>query len=114
VSKSFFLCALEDIPDRGARGFAPMRIGSPPLFAVRRGRSVFIYRDTCPHQGAQLAWRRDAYLSADAHRIVCWAHGARFEIESGECTEGPCLGQRLAPVPFEVDARGRIHLKGLA
>lgn len=109
-----FLCALDDIPDGGARGFAVTRTGSGAVFAVRRGRSVFIYRDLCPHEGARLAWRRDAYLSADACRIVCWAHGAHFDIETGQCVAGPCLGQRLSRVAFELEGVGAIHLKGLA
>jgi nitrite reductase/ring-hydroxylating ferredoxin subunit len=110
VSTSLLLCALGDIPDGGARGFEPPRPGSAPVFAVRRGDFVFIYRDVCPHEGARLPWRRDAYLSPDGRQIVCWAHGARFEIESGRCLQGPCRGQLLSSVAFEVSAAGDIHL----
>ncbi len=104
------LCRLAEIPDGGALGFNPPPTGSHPLFAVRRGACVFVYRDECPHEGTPLAWRRHAYLSADGQQIVCFAHGARFEIDTGLCIEGPCRGARLRSVPFEIDADGGIRL----
>lgn len=45
--------------------------------------------DARPHQGTPMAWRKDAYLDAAGERIVCAAHGAQFEIDSGLCTLGP-------------------------
>ena len=63
--------------------------------------------NACPHvDGAPLAWRKDAYLSADGQTIVCYGHGAVFDPESGVCVRGPCIGQRLTPVPLERDAHG--------
>ena len=109
-AESVYLCSLADIPDGGALGFNPPPGGTRPLFAVRRGRSVFVYRDECPHQGAPLAWRRNAYLSPDARQIVCFAHGARFELETGLCTAGPCVGERLQSVPAHADGTGAIRL----
>ena len=47
-----------------------------------------------------MAWRRDAYLNAAGDRIVCAAHGALFEIDSGLCVLGPCLGDRLQALPW--------------
>lgn len=63
--------------------------------------------------GSAMAWRRDAYLNRDASRIVCSGHGAEFEIESGRCTLGPCLGQALARVELEVDVDGSVYAVGL-
>jgi nitrite reductase/ring-hydroxylating ferredoxin subunit len=106
------LCALDDIPDGTARGFCPPVSGVYPIFAIRRGPMVWLYRDECPHQGAPLAWRQHEYLSDDAQQIVCFAHGARFEIATGVCTVGPCIGQRLEQVPHEIDGEGNIRLRG--
>ena len=104
------LCSIHDLPDGGTRGFEPPVSGGHPVFIVRRGALVYAYRDECPHQGARLAWRRDEYLSYDRSRIVCWAHGAQFQIETGVCLSGPCLGQRLRSVGCRVDEAGGIHL----
>ena len=37
----------------------------------------------------------DQFLSADLQLIVCATHGAQFEIHTGRCVSGPCLGQSL-------------------
>lgn len=100
------LCRLSDVPDGGACGLPPDARGALPIVLVRRGRLAWAYRDWCPHQGAPLGWRRDRYLSHDARWILCGAHGARFEIETGLCVAGPCVGARLIRVPLRVDAAG--------
>lgn len=92
------LCHLDELPDGGSRGFDPHASGRDTIFIVRRGRSLHAYRNACPHHGTPLAWRKDAYLNAARDRIVCFAHGAEFEISSGRCTLGPCLGQALQPL----------------
>jgi nitrite reductase/ring-hydroxylating ferredoxin subunit len=58
-----------------------------------------------------MAWRKDEYLNAARDRIVCAAHGAQFDIETGVCTLGPCLGQRLQPVALTVTAAGDINIR---
>jgi nitrite reductase/ring-hydroxylating ferredoxin subunit len=55
-----------------------------------------------------MAWRKDAYMSADGSRIVCHAHGAEFLPDTGLCVRGPCLGKRLSPVPIAVDGSGDV------
>ena len=94
------LCRLADLPDGGSRGFDPAGHGQASVFAVRWGAEVHVYADRCPHEGTPMAWRRDAYLNAAGDRIVCAAHGALFEIDSGLCVLGPCLGDRLQALPW--------------
>jgi nitrite reductase/ring-hydroxylating ferredoxin subunit len=108
---SIRLVNVGDLPDPGARGFDPDRTGRDTFFVVRRGGEVRAYRDACPHFGdTPMAWRKDAYLNGDGSRIVCHAHGAQFDIASGECLLGPCLGQRLVPIAIEVTNDGDIVL----
>jgi nitrite reductase/ring-hydroxylating ferredoxin subunit len=105
------LCALDDLPQRGARGFDPSASGRDTLFVVRAGDAVYGYRDSCPHQAAPMAWRKDAYLDAQGTSIVCSAHGALFDIETGLCRLGPCIGQSLQAVPLHVTADRSIEVK---
>jgi nitrite reductase/ring-hydroxylating ferredoxin subunit len=98
------LCRFEELPDGGSRGFDPDGRGQPSVFAVRRADAVHVYADACPHHGTAMAWRRDEYLNAAGDRIVCAAHGALFEIETGLCVLGPCLGERLEAVPWRMTA----------
>lgn len=97
------LCALDDIPDGGSKGFQLERPERPPLrvFAVRRGQSLYAYVNRCPHIGTPLDWRPDAFLDREGRAIVCATHGARFRVEDGVCLAGPCVGDQLTPLPLE-------------
>lgn len=93
----------DDVPEGGARGYDPMGDGQDTLFAVRSQGVLRLWRDRCPHAGTPMAWRRHAYMNAAGDGIVCAAHGALFEPDSGLCVRGPCLGDRLQPVAFAID-----------
>jgi nitrite reductase/ring-hydroxylating ferredoxin subunit len=106
------LCRLEDIPDGDSRGFDPFRQGHDSMLVVRQGRALHAWRDSCPHiSGVPMAWRKNAYLNAARDRIVCSAHGALFDIATGVCTLGPCLGQSLEALTVVLDADDEIYLR---
>ena len=105
-----YLCHLDELPDGGARGFDPQCRGQDSLLVVRQGRRLYGYADACPHHGTPMAWRKDAYLNAARDRIVCAAHGAQFEVSTGRCTLGPCLGEALTLVPLTLDEHGGVNL----
>lgn len=104
------LCHLDDLPDGDSRGFDPRGSGRDAFFVVRQGQSLCGWLNVCPHHGAPMAWRKHAYLNAARDRIVCSAHGAQFQIHTGRCTLGPCLGQALTPVPLTLQEDGEVHL----
>jgi nitrite reductase/ring-hydroxylating ferredoxin subunit len=111
VNNGMRLCALDDIEDGASRGFDPRATGRDTMFVVRRGAQVHAYVNDCPHwPGTPLPWRRHEYLSGDRQHIACSGHGARFEIDTGTCVLGPCLGQALAPLPVRVAHDGGVHL----
>lgn len=90
-----------------------MNEGRDALFVVRRGNDLRAYRNRCPHQGASLPWRRHAYLDKDGSHIVCSAHGAKFDIDSGRCVLGPALGQSLDTVHLSTDDDGIVNVSWL-
>ena len=104
------ICPLHELPDPGAKGFT-MGGGDWPLrgFVVRRGRNVHAYVNHCPHAGFPLNWQPDAFLSPQAPLIRCAMHGALFEIETGVCVSGPCVGLGLQTLPVRVE-RGYVLL----
>jgi nitrite reductase/ring-hydroxylating ferredoxin subunit len=104
------LCHLADLPDGGARGFDPFGRGRDTVFAVRQGGAVRVWADRCPHHGTPMPWRKDAYLNAAGDRIVCAAHGALFEPDTGLCVQGPCLGERLRALPSTLTDDGELLL----
>jgi naringenin degradation protein FdeD len=97
------LCPLSELPDGGARGFLPDAHREDQLFAVRRGAAVYVYLNTCPHNWRPLDWAKDRFLACQGGDIVCFAHGAHFDVASGECTAGVCLGDHLIPVPVRTE-----------
>jgi len=104
-ASSAVVCRLEDIEDPGSKGMAVSIAGQlQDIFIVRRGDSVFGYLNSCPHTGGPLDWTPDRFLDLDGRYIQCAMHAALFRVENGRCIAGPCNGDRLTPVPVEVDA----------
>ena len=99
------LCKLSEIGDPGAKGF--LFGDQHPYFdlvVVRRGEDVYGYVNVCPHAGTPLEALPDRFLTEDRTELLCATHGARFRIEDGVCTDGPCQGQSLTVFP--------VHLEG--
>ncbi|MFX1670785.1 Rieske 2Fe-2S domain-containing protein [Paraburkholderia sp. A2WS-5] len=101
---------LSEWEERTSRGFDPEGAGQDSIFVVRL-QGLRAYLNSCPHwPGTPLAWRKDHYLDTDRQFIVCSAHGAHFEINTGVCVAGPCIGQRLTQVSLIQTAKGEICL----
>ncbi|WP_419825543.1 Rieske (2Fe-2S) protein [Sphingomonas sp.] len=97
------LCALDDVPQAGARGFVlQMRAGRFHGFVVRHEGGVSGFVDRCPHAGLPLARRLDAYLAPGGGAVACAWHGALFDPVDGGCLGGPCGGAGLTPWPVTV------------
>lgn len=100
------LCALDEIPDPGSRGF-DIDIGEDQplrLFVVRKDTVLAAYKNSCPHTGAPLEWLPDQFFDIDDSFIQCAIHGALFRPEDGRCLRGPCVGQRLESLPLLIEA----------
>jgi nitrite reductase/ring-hydroxylating ferredoxin subunit len=97
------LCRLDDIPTGQSRGFIRRR-NAHQVFAVRENDALYVYRNACPHQWLEMELARDTFLTRDGSQIMCYAHGAKFDIPTGLCTSGPCEGARLIPIPCRIEA----------
>ncbi len=92
------LCDAYELDEGRSRGFDPAGSGHDTMFVVRRN-GLHAYRNECPHwANTSMAWRKDAFLNHDGSSIVCAAHGAQFDIVTGLCTLGPCIGDSLTRV----------------
>ena len=101
-STSRFLCLISDIPENGAKGFPGREGAFTGLLAVRQNDKIYIYENACPHIGTPLDWIPDRFLTADGRHLICATHGAEFTIATGMCISGPCRGDQLTPIKFEV------------
>jgi len=107
------LCLLEEIPNGTGRGFT-LKSGAAgdrcgvDILVVRSGDRAFAYVNSCPHARSPLDWTPDRFMSRDGRHIQCATHGALFEIETGRCISGPCIGKHLTPVSIIVTGDGRV------
>jgi nitrite reductase/ring-hydroxylating ferredoxin subunit len=91
-----------DIPEGGTLAFEPSPGAFTGLFAYRRGETVRVYVNSCPHIGVSLDWAPGKFLSSDGARVVCSTHGAEFVPDDGLCVAGPCIGARLEAVMIHI------------
>ncbi|RNF33462.1 Rieske (2Fe-2S) protein [Paracoccus methylarcula] len=100
------ICAESDI--EGAHALlVTTEKGSFPLLLLRAGETIRAYVNACPHQYLPLNYRGDQLVSADGMKLMCTAHGAQFDIHTGEALQGADCG--LDAVPIEV-RDGQIHI----
>lgn len=66
-----------------------------------RGR-LFAYRNECRHIPMTMDWVENRFLSRDRCHIQCATHGARYEIDTGLCVEGPPAGEHLRKLTVEI------------
>jgi len=104
------ICRLADLSELDARAFTAGS-GEWPLrgFIVRKGEQVFAYVNRCPHAGHPLNMQPKDFLTQDGALLMCRSHGAQFEIQSGECIAGPCVGKRLRAIDVRIE-NGRVML----
>jgi nitrite reductase/ring-hydroxylating ferredoxin subunit len=101
---AYAICAETDIPNKRGRAFSLLRAAADGsekpwhIFIVRWGKQAFAYENRCPHDGVNLDWETNQFLDESGRLIVCGKHGSKFDLATGKCVEGPCLGKGLAPV----------------
>jgi nitrite reductase/ring-hydroxylating ferredoxin subunit len=73
----------------------------PGILVIANGQCR-AFENRCPHAGHRLDFPPGRYLSADQQWLQCRSHGALFDLNSGECVDGPCVGERLTEIPIKV------------
>lgn len=98
------LCKTDEIPDPGSKAFElkqQRKILS--LFVVHKDGNFTAYINSCPHTGVNLEWQEDRFLDMDNMFIQCSTHDALFEIDTGLCVAGPCVGDSLETVELTIE-----------
>ncbi|TRL40795.1 Rieske (2Fe-2S) protein [Rhizobium straminoryzae] len=110
----YLLCRASDIGEGEARGFGPLAGSRRKIIVLRRNGVLHAWRDACPHYstGTPMAWKTDAYMNGDKTHLTCHSHHALFDMETGQCILGPCLGQQLTRVNIVVGDEGDVFVAG--
>lgn len=69
-----------------------------------------VYLNECKHIPIPLDAGTAQLLDDETGMLFCGTHGALYRLEDGYCTAGPCMGETLDPLPFEVDEHGNVLL----
>ena len=103
------ICMMEDVPEREARSFETS--DGDNIFVTQRDGAFYAYQNVCPHLQTELEFLENQFLDQDGEYIQCSTHGALFEVETGECISGPCLGDKLEKVNISVHSDGGIYIE---
>lgn len=64
----------------------------------------FAYQNLCKHVPVTLDLRDGKFFNHEKTKLQCHMHGAIYEVETGECTAGPCVGAKLNALAIEEQA----------
>ncbi len=105
----FVICGASNIAPGQAKAFMLAQIDEAgesrpfPIFVMHTAAKGFLgYRNECPHKGSLLNSAAGGFLSQDRKFLECGLHGAKFEIETGLCVDGPCVAASLEPIAIAV------------
>lgn len=105
-----FLCRIDELADPGTKNVV-LGQGEDELdiIIVQRKGARHAYVNCCPHQFIPLETFPNHFLTEDKRYLVCSGHGARFELDTGACYSGPCLGKGLDRLAIE-ERDGGVYL----
>ncbi len=98
------LAQLIDIPmDAWSEHSIQTDHGFVSVMVKRSATQYTAFINECPHQGRRMDYAENAFLETPEKQVVCPAHGATFDPESGVCLAGPCAGQSLKKLITSMD-----------
>ena len=104
------LCRVDELADPGTRNVV-LGEGEDELdiIIVQTNGTRHAYVNCCPHQFIPLETFPNHFLTEDKKNLVCSGHGALFELATGVCVRGPCLGKALDRLRTE-EVEGGVYL----
>jgi len=94
------LCHIDDIEEGHSLGVDLSEQQS--YIVVKKYGDIHVYLNRCPHLDIRLEWQENKFLDHERTFIECSTHGALFEIDTGNCIIGPCQGDQLTLVEFDI------------
>lgn len=121
MAKMRFVCRVDELEVMGSKAVTLGKgVAAIELMVLRSETQILIYLNRCPHRGSPLDWMPGKFFSLDKKHIQCAVHDALFDISTGRCVAGPCLGDELQSIDYEIENgeiridEGRVKQAGLA
>jgi nitrite reductase/ring-hydroxylating ferredoxin subunit len=109
-SELYAICSASSLAPGEAMTFELARVGEDgeskplPLIIVRRDiQNYYAYVNSCPHEGAKLNSGPGDLIDPEDNDLICGIHGARFQVDTGRCSDGPCRNKSLEPITVVID-----------
>jgi nitrite reductase/ring-hydroxylating ferredoxin subunit len=96
------ICNATDVSEKGREFRLEGKKGPVYLMIFRCGERIVAYHNVCPHENKSLNWAPNRFMVGDDGLLVCAHHGAAFDLDSGECLQGPCKGKSLRPCAVSI------------
>lgn len=100
---SQYLCKTAEIGENGME----VRVGTASnmhyIMLFRHAGVIRAWFNTCPHRGLPMNCGPGQFLLSRDNLLICAQHGARFELDTGQCVHGPCRGERLRAVEIRLE-----------
>lgn len=87
------------LAEQTSRGLS---VGNLSLFATKQDGVIYLFENRCPHRGIALEWIEHQFLDVSGLFVQCANHGALFSVDAGRCITGPCVGQSLNAIAFDI------------
>lgn len=80
------------------------------VLVLRTGDQITAYANRCAHFGVPLAAKQSQLIFQPHASITCNVHYARYRWSDGVCDRGDCEGERLIPIPVNVDSLDNVRI----
>jgi len=104
IAPGTLLARVHDIANPGA---LVVKLDSADMWGAvlltRGGGKIAAFHNRCPHAGYPLQHADGRVVVQQGRYMVCGAHGASYELRTGECAGGPCNGDALTRIAIVVD-----------
>jgi len=118
MDELYAVCSVNDVAKRQAIGYVLAKPGPDgatlpfPIVVTRHRGKFYAYVNRCPHQDSRLDFQPGQFLDTGGGAFICGKHGAKFDIVTGHCEDGPCKGEALEKLEVVVDG-GDICITGV-
>lgn len=101
---------VDELPEHGGKAidFKNDQGHRLSIFIQRMEGTIEVYQNRCPHAGTPLNLLNERFMDIENRHLICRTHGAKFDFDTGKCVMGPCKGQFLRKIAFEIQHGGLI------
>ncbi|WP_019673634.1 Rieske (2Fe-2S) protein [Psychrobacter lutiphocae] len=72
------------------------------ILIIKKDNALYAYENSCPHFSIPLDYKKGKFHTYKNEVVMCAHHSAMFNITTGECIDGPCMGHSLTSIAIQI------------